>query len=114
MSTATARQLADLIPRIEALEAAVQQLQRGRARDEIDETLVTAMSTVLPPRFDAVDVIRGRTKSVALAAALDAANLESPREIGRWLCRMADGITLRRDGRGKRGYRWRLLRVSSV
>ena len=106
MSTSTTRQLAAVLARVEALEAEIATLRRGRARDAIDRALLAAIRDTMPPEFSAAGVHARRADSVQLATALEAADLDSAREIGLWLHRVADGITLRRGVREKTGYRW--------
>jgi hypothetical protein len=109
----TSRVIADLVARIERLEAAerARQERRGR-RDGIDDALLVAIEGVFTgEEFDAAEVLRRRARSVLLATALDAANLSSPREVGRWLDRMCDGTAVCRGLRTERGYRWRVRRL---
>jgi hypothetical protein len=103
--------------RLAQLEARVAQLEaRSGPRDQADVALLAALAASVGGgvTFGAREVFRHARVDRALRAALVAADLVSPRQLGKLLRRMAgehDGYVLTHVGEDRHGLRWRVLRV---
>jgi hypothetical protein len=105
------------LDRIERMIARVLEIfeQRSRPRDADDmRVLIALASFVGDRRFSAAEVIRHARLAPGLAAALEQADCESPRCLGRLFRRVegrnVQGVMLRREGEDRRGIVW-VLRV---
>jgi hypothetical protein len=112
--------LEPLMARVEILEplmARVEILERLLgARRDVDAALLKAIAeTALQRRpFKATDVLREAEHDAALKGAIEAANIESDKQLGRTLSRIArsiqDGLSISRG----RDRKWRVATVVSA
>jgi hypothetical protein len=110
----------DIAARVAQLEIQVAQiralLEAGRGpRDSQDVAVLSAVALAAgSATFTSRDVFRHRAVDPALRDALEAADVDNARQLGRLLRRMAgehDGYRLACVGEGRDGLRWRVSRV---
>jgi hypothetical protein len=101
-----------LLERIEHLEARLEALERrSRPRDADDTRVLLAVaSSIGGRRFSAAEVIRDAPWAPELAEALEAADCDSPRSLGRLFARLEGrdlhGLRLERVAEDRFGIVW--------
>jgi hypothetical protein len=107
---------AGLDARVTAIEARLARLERQGPRDGTEAGVVVTLAERIGARhYTAAELIRHATVDPELAAALEAADVTNPRELGQLLRRVEhrtiEGLTVERVGQGRDGLVWRVVRV---
>jgi hypothetical protein len=109
--------LDEILAELRAIRLVLDQ-QRARPRDDDDRRVLLALvaSGGLMSRFSAREVVAHARHVPELAQALEAADAETPRAVGRLLRRVEgrviSGVRLERCGEDRGGLVWRVSRVS--
>jgi hypothetical protein len=102
------RHCAEILRRLEALE------RRRGPRDAADEAVLAALARLGRPFTARAAFRHAGLVDEALAAALEAADLSSPRELG-WMLQRCEGadaaFRVERVRESRDGIEWRVLRV---
>ena len=99
---------------VETLSARVAALEAGRGpRDDEDYALVLVVAASTQGlTFTAAELWRHRDVDETLAEALESADIDNPRQAGKWLSRLegcdVSGWRIERVGVDREGVRWRL------
>src|SRR5215831_18528149 len=99
--------IAPIVERVTALERRIGELERAKAQTETRDAADLRVRVTLPKStralaFGAAELLRHAEVDPELRAALLAADLVSPHDVGVWLRRMrgsSDGILIERAGR---------------